>query len=178
MAKIRKNGVAASAVGFPGFPTTSLMVEPQSAGSVGEPLNWADFRRKDYVAAIAETSRALSKTVAAVVRDAGPKPKPPGPMSQALDDAIYEILLLIDTLSNCFEFPEDRARNLALFFPTGTAVSKNAVAPKELVAEMFLELFRESFSTLRTILISFAMPGLRREWGAFHPLLVDNAARA
>lgn len=82
----------------------------------------------------------------------------------------------MEVLTRCFEIlsPELSAVGLAPYFPPSTAVPVDFIGPSKLVAEMFLELFKKVNPGLRRGLIAYGMPALRREWDAFHPILVPN----
>lgn len=80
----------------------------------------------------------------------------------------------IDKLSGPVVSAGGSCRNSILFFPPGAVVPADVPVPDDLAGELYFGLFKEIYPTLRKALIGYAMPALRREWGAFHPLLVPD----
>lgn len=58
---------------------------------------------------------------------------------------------------------------LSCLFPDGTKGSRDAAAPDDLVAEIFMDIFKEMYPLLRRMIIAYGMPALREARGCFIP---------
>lgn len=147
------------------MPDTAI---PSSSDS--NPLDWSKFNRDAYRKATFAACRALQTQADKFIPLCS---KSPGvPLPGELSRAANSLHTSLEILSNP-DGPSDedeRASKLAMFFPPGTRIPGDAVAPEDLVSGLFLPIFKAIYPTLRKIMMAYATPGFRENWHAFHPV--------
>lgn len=148
---------------------------PPKAAAGAKFADWAEFDRDNYLEVTIALARKVAEHTDAYVGAA--RPGAPPPSNAVLAEPFRRLMGMIDSFAHYKGAmpPEARAEILGPFFPRGSVVPETDPAC-ELVTDVFLILFKELYPTLRKIIIAYAMPALRREWGAFHPLLVPNGS--